>query len=122
MRRAIGADTVGPYQIPAGCDIYLNLFTLHRHPALWPDPDRFDPQRFTPEAAAGRARHVYQPFGSGPRHCIGKHFALTELHLATAMVAQSLHLSRVPDAPATGFRPHVTLHPDGGIRLRVRAR
>ncbi|HVV20584.1 MAG TPA: cytochrome P450 [Pseudonocardiaceae bacterium] len=117
MRRAVAADVVGGYRIPRGSDIYLNMFTLHRHPRFWPDPERFDPDRFLPEAVAQRPKHVYQPFGTGPRHCLGKHFSLTELVLVTAMFAQSLTAVRPAGQPPVGFAPLVTLHPKGGIHL-----
>ncbi len=122
MRRAIDEDEVGGYRVPRGSDIYLNLFTLHRHPLMWPEPTRFDPERFTPQAVADRPRHAYQPFGSGPRHCIGKHFALTELQLVTAMLAQSFTFSCPEGQPPVGFAPLVTLHPKGGIHLLARRR
>jgi cytochrome P450 len=119
MRRAVADDVVGGYRIPRGSDIYLNMFTLHRHPRFWPDPERFDPDRFRPAAVQQRPRHVYQPFGSGPRHCLGKHFALTELVLVTAMFTQSLTAVRPPGQPPVGFAPLVTLHPKGGIHLTM---
>lgn len=122
MRHAIDGDVIGGYRIPRGSDIHLNFFALHRHPEFWPDPNRFDPQRFTPEAVAGRPRHAYQPFGSGPRHCIGKHFALAELHIVTVMLAQTFHVSRPEGQPPAGFAPLVTLHPKGGLHLRLHHR
>jgi cytochrome P450 len=122
MRRAVEADVIGGYRIPAGSDVYLNLLTLHRHPDFWPDPERFDPDRFALAASEKRPKHVYQPFGSGPRFCIGKHFALTELVLVTAMFAQALSASIPPGQPPVGFAPLVTLHPRGGIQLMMAPR
>ncbi|WP_347403662.1 cytochrome P450 [Solwaraspora sp. WMMD792] len=122
MRRAVTDDVIGGYHIPQGTEVLMNLFLLHRHPDFWPDPDRFDPDRFTPAAVAARPRHAYQPFGSGPRHCIGKHFARTELHLITVMLAQTFAVSLPEDAPPVGFAPLVTLHPAGGMRLRLHRR
>ncbi|MFE1173043.1 cytochrome P450 [Streptomyces sp. NPDC058773] len=122
MRHAVADDIIGGYRIPRGTDVYLNLFTFHRHPDFWPDPTRFDPERFTPEEVARRPRHVYQPFGSGPRHCLGKHFALTELHIITAMLAQTFHITRPAGQAPVGFAPLITLHPKGGIHLRLKRR
>ncbi|WP_030949876.1 cytochrome P450 [Streptomyces sp. NRRL S-646] len=122
MRRAAADDVVGGHRIPAGTGIYINFLTLHRHPEFWPDPERFDPERFDPKAQAGRPRHAYQPFGAGPRHCIGKHFALTELLIITVMIAQSCTLARVPGTPRTSFAPLLTLHPADNIRLHIRSR
>lgn len=81
MRSSIEEDEIGGYRIPAKSDLYLNMFQLHRHPDFWPSPHTFDPDRFTPAEIARRPRHAYIPFASGPRNCIGKHFALTELTL-----------------------------------------
>jgi cytochrome P450 len=122
MRSAIAEDSIGGYRIPRGSNVYLNLYTFHRHPEFWPDPDRFDPERFAPEQVAARPRNVYQPFGSGPRHCVGKHFALAELHLITAMLAQSFRVVRPEGQPPVGFAPLITLHPKGGIHLRLQRR
>ncbi|MFE7312267.1 cytochrome P450 [Streptomyces sp. NPDC057555] len=122
MRHAVDDDVIGGYHIPRGTDVYLNMFTFHRHPEFWPEPGRFDPERFTPDEVAKRPRNVYQPFGSGPRHCLGKHFALTELHIITAMLVQRLHATRPAGQPPAGFAPLVTLHPKGGIHLRFTRR
>ncbi|MFI9503585.1 cytochrome P450 [Nocardia sp. NPDC052566] len=122
MRRAAAADVIGDYRIPKGTNIYLNLFTFHRHPDFWPDPLRFDPERFSAAEIAKRPRNVYLPFLSGPRHCIGKHFALAELHVITTMLAQTFHVTRPAGLPPVGFEPLLTLHPKGGIQLRLRRR
>lgn len=122
MRRAVAEDVLGEYRIPQGTNIYLNLFTFHRHPDFWPDPLRFDPERFSAAAIAERPRNAYLPFGLGPRHCIGKHFALTELHVIATMLAQTFHVTRPPGQPPVGFEPLVTLHPKGGIHLLLQRR
>jgi cytochrome P450 len=122
MRRALRDDEIGGYRVPRGSSVYLNFLTYHRHPDFWPDPERFDPERFTPENVARRPRNVYQPFGSGPRFCIGKYFALTEIHLVTAMLAQVFTVSVPAGQPPVGFAPLVTLHPKGGIRLHLTPR
>ncbi|KAK1182391.1 cytochrome P450 [Streptomyces sp. NBS 14/10] len=122
MRRAIHEDEIGGYRIPEGCGVYLNFLTYHRHPEFWPDPDRFDPERFAPENTAKRPRNVYQPFGSGPRYCIGKYFALTEMQIVIAMLAQNFTVTVPPGQPPVGFAPLVTLHPKGGIQLRLARR
>ncbi|MFY1632489.1 cytochrome P450 [Solwaraspora sp. WMMB335] len=120
MRRAVDDDVIDGYHIPGGTELHLNMFLLHRHPDFWPAPDRFDPDRFTPEAVAARPRHAYQPFGSGPRYCIGKHFALAELHLILVMLAQTFSVTLpAADQPPVGFAPLVTLHPKGGLHLRL---
>jgi cytochrome P450 len=122
VRHALEDDDIGGHRVRRGESVYINFFLLHRNPRHWPDPARFDPERFSPEAVAARPRNVYQPFGTGPRHCIGKHLALTELHLITVMLAQAYDVT-VPDpGRVVGFAPLITLQPAGGIRLRLRRR
>lgn len=121
MRGAIRDDEVDGYRIPAGSGIYINFYTLHRHPEFWPDPERFDPERFTPEQVADRHRAAYLPFLAGPRVCIGKHFALTELMVIAAMVLQSFRLTVADGAPVTPT-PRVTLSPGPEVRLVLEPR
>jgi cytochrome P450 len=71
----------------------------HRHPAFWEDPEVFDPERFAPERAASRPHYAYFPFGGGPRLCIGSNFALMEMQLILATIAQRYKLRLVPGRP-----------------------
>ncbi|MEU6562069.1 cytochrome P450 [Nocardia nova] len=122
MRHAVREDLVGDYRIPAGTDIYINFHTLHRHPDFWPDPDRFDPERFRPGAVAARPKNAYVPFASGPRHCIGKHFAVTELMIIVSMILRSFRMSVADDEPPIEFDQLITLRPRHGLRLRLERR
>ncbi|KAK1182390.1 cytochrome P450 [Streptomyces sp. NPDC059679] len=122
MRRAREEDVIDGYRVPANTNVLINSYFLHRHPDFWDDPERFVPERFTPEAIADRPKHVYTPFGAGHRICIGKHFALTELVLVLATVARRYRLV-LPKA-TTEVHPEamITLHPGGGIHLRLEER
>ncbi|MCG5217684.1 cytochrome P450 [Streptosporangium sp. KLBMP 9127] len=122
MRRSIEEDEMGGYHIPAKADLYLNMYTLHRHPDYWPDATRFDPERFSPEQIAQRPRHAYIPFASGPRNCIGKHFALTELTLILAMIAQAYRVEIPEESQDVEIEPLITMHPKGGIHARMERR
>jgi cytochrome P450 len=64
------------YRIPADATISISPYWTHHDPALWQNPEGFDLDRFSPERSAARPRYAYFPFGSGPRQCIGKGFAL----------------------------------------------
>jgi enediyne biosynthesis protein E7 len=96
-RVAINDDEVGGCRVPAGSDVMISPYTLHRHPAYWPEPDRFDPERFDPAAGGGPAhRYAYIPFGAGPRVCVGSSLGLMEATLVAAMVARKFRLSLIP--------------------------
>ncbi len=118
-RRAIAQDSIGGYHVPAGTVIAICIYTLHRHPAFWEQPDQFDPERFSPERSADRKRNAYMPFSIGPRQCIGSNFALLEAGLILACIAQRFELHLLPDTevqpqPLFVLRPNrdllMTLH------------
>ena len=98
-RRTIAADELGGYPVPAGTNVLLPLYLLHRHPQFWKDPESFEPERFAPEHEAERPRFAYMPFAAGPRHCIGETFALYEMLMHLYKVARRYRLSYVPDKP-----------------------
>ena len=98
-RRAIEADVLGGYDIPAGSNVLLPLYLLHRDGRFWKDPERFWPERFAPEHEAERPRFSYMPFAAGPRHCIGETFALYEMLMHLYKVARRYRLTYVPDKP-----------------------
>jgi cytochrome P450 len=98
-RRAVGADTVGGYPLPAGADVFISPYLVHRHPEFWREPERFDPERFIPAVQAQRHRFAYLPFALGPRACIGEHFAMAEMLIHTALLAREIHLKYVAQQP-----------------------
>ena len=117
MRHAVERDVIGGYEVPAGASVYINLLTLHRHRDYWPDPARFDPDRFAPAVSAERPRNAYIPFGIGPRACLGKLFALTELQIVLAMVMQRFDLLIPPGQQPVRMQPLISLRPEGGVHL-----
>jgi cytochrome P450 len=98
-RRTIEPDALGGYDIPAGANVLLPLYLLHRDGRFWKDPNRFWPERFAPEHEAERPRFAYMPFAAGPRHCIGETFALYEMLMHLYKVARRYRLIHVPDKP-----------------------
>ena len=98
-RRAVEPDVLCGYEIPAGTNVLLPLYLLHRHPRYWKDPDAFLPERFAPEHEGERPRFAYMPFAAGPRHCIGETFALYEMLMHLHRVGRRLRLVYLPDKP-----------------------
>ena len=119
-RVALADDLLGGYHIPAGTTIYVSLYATHRLPSLWPDPDRFDPDRFTAQNVERRPRFAFIPFAAGHRNCIGSSIAIAELKLAVAMIAQRYELTLAP-----GHRVEAcagtTMYPRYGMNMLVRA-
>jgi cytochrome P450 len=117
-RRALAADVIGGYAIPAGAAVLLSPYTTHRHPAFWRDPQAFDPERFSDAAEASRPRYAHFPFGGGQHQCMGATFAMMEAHLVMVMMAQRYRLELVPGFTARP-EPLVTLRPQElSMRLR----
>jgi cytochrome P450 len=119
-RKAIADDELQGYPIAANSMIMISPYAVHRHPALWEEPERFDPERFTPERAATRPAYAYFPFGGGPRVCIGNHFAMMEAQLILSTVAQRYQLRLIPGHPVEP-QMVVTLRPRYGLPMTIHA-
>lgn len=120
-RQAIVDTTIGGYTVPRGSILFIAPYVIHRRPEFFPNPDQFDPERFTPEREKELPRHAYLPFGAGPRICIGNSFALMEAHLIIATISQRYRL-RLAAEQAIALNPQITLSNQGGMRMRVEAR
>jgi cytochrome P450 len=92
-RKALAADTLGEFDVPAGTEIYVSPYFIQRRPDFWPSPERFDPGRFGPSDSAGRDPLHTLPFSVGPRNCIGEHLARLEMQIHLMMVAGRLALT-----------------------------
>jgi cytochrome P450 len=117
-RQANTDDLIGGYGVPRDAVVMLSQYVTHRHPDFWPEPECFEPERFTPERVAARHRFAYFPFGEGPRGCIGKPFALLEMHLVLATLAPVYRLHLVLERPATPILA-TTLRPRHGLWMTV---
>jgi cytochrome P450 len=91
-RKALKDDQLGQYFVPAGTEIYISPYFIHRHPGLWEDPDRFNPDRFAPERSHERHPLAMIPFSAGPRNCIGELFARMEMQIHIMTIARRLRL------------------------------
>jgi cytochrome P450 len=118
--RDVHADvTLGGYHLPRPTNVLVSPYALHRRAAIWPDPERFDPDRFLPAAEAARHRYAYLPFGAGPRVCIGRDFAYIEAQLILAVLLRRYRFEPLgSDEP----EPSATLRPKRGVPVRVHAR
>lgn len=115
-RRTTREITLGGQRIPSGALLRITPWVLQRDPRTWEAPDEFRPGRFLPGASTP-PRGAWMPFGTGPRVCIGQHFATLEMTLVAAMLLQRYTLSLPPAAPPAQPVLNVTLRPRGGVRL-----
>jgi cytochrome P450 len=110
-RRSTEQDELGGYTIDTGTDIYLSPYLLHRTERYWPKPNRFDPDRFAPDAAYKKGERPYFPFSLGPRRCLGEYFSFLEMKVHLGLLIQRFHMTLVDsDEPEL----------DLGINLRTR--
>ncbi len=117
-RKSLRPDVVGGYRVPAGADIMISPYTLHRHPAFWDAPGSFRPERFATPAAVTTHRYAYIPFGAGPRVCVGSHLGIMEATLVAAMVAREFRFERVSTDPPVP-EAMLSLRIRGGLPMRV---
>jgi cytochrome P450 len=100
LRREAARDVVvGEYLITKGTTVLASPYTLHRIAKYFPQPEQFDPERFSPEREREIPRYVYLPFGIGPRVCLGNNLALMEVHLLLALLAQRVTFTLMPGKP-----------------------
>lgn len=116
VRQLVDDDSVDGHHFQAGSWVLISSYLTHQMPEFWPDPDRFDPERFTEEASRSRHQYAYYPFGVGPRTCIGNHLATIEIQLILAMILQRYEFTHAPGARVEEAW-HGTLFPKGGLRL-----
>jgi len=121
-RQATRDVVLGGWTVPAGSIVRILSYVVHHDPRWFPQPERFDPDRFAPERAATIPPCAYLPFGAGPRVCIGNTFAMMELVLLTAMLLQQFEVSLPPDQAEPKLDVQMSLRPVGGMRLNLRPR
>ena len=115
-RRASEDDELDDYDVPPGTDIYLSPYILHRSAHIWPDPDRFDPERFKVSDKPKRDR-PYFPFSLGPRRCVGEYFSFLEMKVHIGLLLPRFRMERVSGAdPALELA--INLRSKDDIRLR----
>jgi cytochrome P450 len=119
-RRAVRDFTFRDYAIPAGTSVGVNPLYTHHMPDIWPEPDRFDPMRFTEEAQRNRHRFAWVPFGGGAHMCLGLHFAYMQAKCFARHFLQNVEVSLEP-----GYKPDWQMwpipKPRDGLRVVVKA-
>jgi cytochrome P450 len=120
-RRAMVECQIGSYTIPAGSVVILSSFVTHRDPRWFPDPLRFDPERWQPAAKEKRPRFSFFPFSAGSRSCLGETFASTEGVLCLATIAQAWKF-RLSGGGPIALQPQLTLRARNGIKMRAERR
>lgn len=122
VRRALTDFAVGDYIIPARSLVVVSQYAMHRDPRFFPEPLRFDPERFTPEAKAARPQFSYFPFGGGPRRCVGESFAMMEGVLLLASLARRWRLQLAPEGRPVEVRPEHLLRSKHGMLMKLERR
>ena len=120
-RTAIKDIELGGYRIPAGANVVMSQWIMHRDPRFFSDPEKFDPDRWSNENLQKLPKFAYFPFGGGPRQCIGASFAMMEAVLLLATIAGRFELGKVEGKPIVPV-PSLTLRPKEGIYVALRKR
>lgn len=121
IRMAVRDTTLGGYHVPRGAFVLLDAYAMHHRPDYFADPQLYDPQRFTAENEDALPRYAYLPFGTGPRVCIGQHFALMEAQLVLAVLTERVELTLGSDK-AVQPRAELTLRTSGPVAAVVHRR
>ena len=119
-RHCMRETVVKGLRIPKDTAVLIPTYSIHRDPEFWPNPSKFDPQRFSQEAKQSRDPYTYMPFGHGPHNCIGMRFAQMEMKLVLIHMLKGFSFELAPDAsypPVLSLQ--ATLSVPQGVTLRI---
>lgn len=116
-RTALKDFKLGDYLVPEGTVMFVPIYAVHHHAAIWNEPEKFDPDRFLTDATKARHRYAYMPFGAGPRVCIGNAFAVMEAVAVLAVILQKMRLRTDGITPEPLMK--VTLRPKTSLKMKV---
>ncbi|XP_049825665.1 cytochrome P450 4C1-like [Aethina tumida] len=92
-RHTTAEINLGEIVIPENTEIIINILSLHRNPEIYPDPLKYDPDRFLPEEVAKRPQYSFVPFSGGPRNCIGQKYAMMVMKMTIANIVRNFRIS-----------------------------
>jgi cytochrome P450 len=120
-RRALNENSLGGFVFPADTTVVISPYVIQRDARFFAEPERFHPDRWTPEFRAALHPYAYQPFGAGPRKCIGESFAWTEATLAIAALAQQWRFRLARDQRVVA-KALLQIRPKYGMRMVLERR
>ncbi|XP_063235358.1 probable cytochrome P450 4aa1 [Bacillus rossius redtenbacheri] len=123
LGRKLAEDVcMGKHTLPAGCGVFICPFATHRIAEIFPDPEKFDPDRFLPENVQKMHPYAYTAFSAGPRNCIGKTFALLEMKTLLSALVRRYEILPAPGKDRVDLAYRVTLRARGGLWVQFRPR
>jgi cytochrome P450 len=120
-REATTDSLIGGYLIPRGSQVIVSQYVTHHDPRFYSEPEKFDPDRWTPEMKSSLPKFAYFPFGGGARSCVGEPFAWMEGELLLAAISQKWKMRHV-DGHKAEMLPQITLRPKYGMMMKVERR
>lgn len=121
-RQAIEPVEIGGVQIPRGALVFVSVYSIHHDYRWFPEPEKFQPSRFAPEHQAKMPENAFLAFGLGPRACVGRRFAMMEGPIILAELVRKFELQLIHPSFEPELETQLTLHPRGGLRLRLKHR
>jgi cytochrome P450 len=120
-RESTRAVRVGSWELPPSTTVLISIFGLHHNSRFFADPEAFRPDRWLDGSTTGLSKYVYQPFGGGPRVCVGNHFATMESVLVLAALLRKARFELISRNPPQ-LQKAITMRPISGLPMRVRLR